>query len=90
MNFFCIEYKIITNNIKRPYYTYTMESKKLWTDLFSKDLFSGEQHIVKTKLTKLTKLTSNNVIIENYFGLYIVDKIPQSIIKKSKKDAWKK
>ena len=61
-----------------------MESKKLWTDLFSKDLFSGEQHIVKTKLT------SNNVIIENYFGLYIVDKIPQSIIKKSKKDAWKK
>jgi hypothetical protein len=61
-----------------------MESKKLWTDLFSKDLFSGEQHIVKTNLT------SNNVIIENYFGLYIVDKIPQSIIKKSKKDAWKK
>lgn len=83
MNFFFIEYKIIPN-IKRPYYTYTMESKKLWTDLFSKDLFSGEQQIVKTKLT------NNNIVADNYFGLYIVDKIPQSVIKKSKKDAWKK
>jgi hypothetical protein len=65
-----------------------MTSNKLWTDLFNND--KKLQINVETK-TKSDLMIIDDIIKSNYNGIYFREKkIPQSIIKKSIKDAYKK
>jgi hypothetical protein len=49
-----------------------------------KDLFNEKQKSIEAPIDIV-----NNNIKSTGLSLYVVEKIPQSIIKKSKKDAWK-
>lgn len=65
-----------------------METTKQWRDIFNskKDLTEN-----KTENKKQSDfMIINDIIKSNNNGIYIKEKIPQSVIKKSIKDAYKK
>lgn len=61
-----------------------MDTTKQW-----KDLFNNKQDLTVHK-TKNDFMIINDMIKSNNNGIYIREKIPQSVIKKSIKDAYKK
>jgi hypothetical protein len=61
-----------------------METNKLW-----KDLFNNKQYSTVSK-TKNDFMIIEDIIKSNNNGIHIREKIPQSVIKKSIKDAYKK
>ena len=65
-----------------------METTKQWRDIFNskKDLTEN-----KTENKKQSNfMIINDIIKSNNNGMYVIEKIPQSVIKKSIKDAYKK
>ena len=63
-----------------------MSTNKLWKDLFNN---TNNMHINNTTHTKKSDfMIISDIIKSNDNGFYIREKIPQSIIKKSIKDAY--
>jgi hypothetical protein len=65
-----------------------MSTNKQW-----KDLFNNTNNVNNAQLDKQIKsdfMIINDIIKSNNNGFYIREKIPQSVIKKSIKDAYKK
>ena len=65
-----------------------MDTPKQWKDLFNKTNNNKPEQIINK--TKNDFMTIEDMIKSNSNGIYIREKIPQSVIKKSIKDAYKK
>ena len=65
-----------------------MDTTKQWKDLFNNNNNVKQEQIVYK--TKNDFMIIKDIIKSNSNGIYIREKIPQSVIKKSIKDAYKK